>query len=272
MTEGLWCIILRRITPMPKITPVEEIKKRLPRYVRIIEDTYQAIGKPALFIDEHYGFFESSPKYVFRGYGHTNRNNSSCRRRRWTAGEFEKTLKSHVKLDKNTWAGYKTKARFIDSKYGEFWCSPHDVQSGCDHPVKKGEKTKSFWLEKYGAESPMLVREIYSKAKKSMRRSTCLTHWKTNEEVVCVGTYETRVVEHLNQEKIDFEWQPLIELPSGMKYYCDLYIKPLDLYVEIKGWWMQQRSKDKWEEFHSLYPNSELWNRPKLRSIGIMVK
>ena len=82
--------------------------------------------------------------------------------------------------------------------------------------------------------------------------------------------YEVKVVKYLNKSMIDFDWQIPFKRRDGKVYFCDLYIKKDNLYVEIKGHWMQEISKRKWKWFHRKYPNSKLWDQKKLRSMGIL--
>ena len=88
------------------------------------------------------------------------------------------------------------------------------------------EKYKNTCLEKYGVDSTNKVKEISLKQAKSQNHSYILHHWKTNEEIACVGSYEKKTVEFLNTNQIDYEWQskvfPIPEL--GKTYLPDLYL------------------------------------------------
>jgi hypothetical protein len=125
-------------------------------------------------------------------------------------------------------------------------------------------------LIRYGTLHPSQNRDIALKIAKSANKTQIKFHWKTNEELVCQGSYEVKVVEFLNINQIDFQWQSKIfTLPSGKTYRPDLYLVQQDLWVEIKGYFRDD-AKAKWEEFSKLYKNSELWDRKYLRNHKII--
>ena len=73
-------------------------------------------------------------------------------------------------------------------------------------------------LTKYGVENPMHHRDLSLKNAKSQNNSYVLYHWKTNEQIICQGSYERKVVEYFNKNKIEYQWQPKIfTMPNGKK-------------------------------------------------------
>ena len=54
-----------------------------------------------------------------------------------------------------------------------------------------------------------------------------------------------------------------------MTYRPDLYLIDQDLWVEIKGYWRTD-AKHKWDLFIKLRPNSKIWDKNKLKSMGII--
>jgi hypothetical protein len=147
---------------------------------------------------------------------------------------------------------------------------------GCEYSQQSSEvreKSKQTCLKRYGVENVMQNPELFKRMQRSKRKSITLKHWKTNEEIICVGTYEYSVVNWLNQNKIDYDWQVTFKIPNdenlgsikGKSYTVDLFVKgqnsviSVGTYVEIKGWWMQKSSKLKWEWFLSLLTNSSVW-------------
>jgi ribosomal protein S27AE len=107
-------------------------------------------------------------------------------------------------------------------------------------------------------------------AAKSQNNSFTLYHWKTNEGLVCQASWEKKVVEYFNKNKINFRWQPRSFLmPDGKKYYPDLYLFSTKKWVEIKGY-MREHNKVKWDWFHKERPNSELWDSIKLKQMKIL--
>ncbi len=131
-------------------------------------------------------------------------------------------------------------------------------------------------LLRYGVENTMWEPKMALKASRAQNNSHLLKHWKTGEEVVCVGSYEKRVIEYLNSNKINYKWQHKIfemRLLSGKKttYRPDLYLigkkKP---WVEIKGFFWDD-AEEKWSLFHTeIKPNSQLWNKEKLKELEIL--
>jgi len=137
---------------------------------------------------------------------------------------------------------------------------------------KVKEKHKNTCLAKYGVSNVSQVKEIQDKVAKSMNNSYTRYHWKTKNEINCVGKYEACVIDYLNSNAIDYIWKPLNFICSnGKRYFPDLYLIKRDIYVEIKGRFFND-AKEKWEDFKSHYPNSELWAKEELKKLGITDK
>lgn len=49
-------------------------------------------------------------------------------------------LPSHLSIDLTTYTKVRQKAKFIDSKYGEFWAVPYSIFAGCGHPLRGIDK------------------------------------------------------------------------------------------------------------------------------------
>jgi hypothetical protein len=148
---------------------------------------------------------------------------------------------------------------------------PYTVwQYGSGNPKNAQKKSKKTCLERYGVENVSQNPEIARKMARGFSTSTVRPHWKTGEELVCQASYELKVVEHLNAEKMDFLWQPeIFSMPNGKTYRPDLFLIKENKWVEIKGY-MRPHSQLKWDWFQSLYPNSELWDKKKLKEVGIL--
>jgi len=120
------------------------------------------------------------------------------------------------------------------------------------------ERFKQSCLEKYGVAHPMQNHEVALKNAKAQNNSFTTTHWKTGEEVVCQASYEKKVVEYLNENKIEYKWQhKTFTMPNGRTYRPDLYLigkrKP---WIEIKGYFRKD-AREKWDWFHEqVKPNS----------------
>lgn len=136
---------------------------------------------------------------------------------------------------------------------------------------EKKEKSKLTCLKKYGVEFPCQDPTIARDAAKARNKATIKYHWKTKEELVCVASYEAKVVNYLNKLKINYEWHPkTFSLSTGRKYTPDLYLVDQDLWIEIKGYFLDL-SFEKWTEFHTkIQTNSELWDTQKLKQMNIL--
>ena len=107
-------------------------------------------------------------------------------------------------------------------------------------------------------------------AAKKSNDSYTLYHWKTGEELVCKASYEKAVVEYLNLNKINFRWQSKTFKISNIRTYRpDMYLFSTKQWIEIKGYFWPN-AKKKWDWFHKEHPNSELWDKKKLKEIGIL--
>ena len=113
---------------------------------------------------------------------------------------------------------------------------------------------------------------VYSKGRHKMRTSSKVLYWLTNEELICVGSYEAKFVNWCNVNKIEFDWQIPHKMPDGRTYIIDAFIKNGDYantWIEIKGY-MYKIGKEKWEWFNSNNKNSLLWTKPILKQMGIL--
>ena len=132
------------------------------------------------------------------------------------------------------------------------------------------KKAKETIMARYGVEHVMQNPDIALKAAKSSNNSYILKHWLSNENIVCVASYEKMVISYLNKNYIDYNWQPQVfTMLDGRTYRPDLYLPDEDKWIEIKGYFRDD-AEEKWEWFHKEYPNSELWDKKKLKEAGIL--
>lgn len=108
------------------------------------------------------------------------------------------------------------------------------------------------------------------KAAKKQNTSKTLFHWKDGSQIDCVGSYEVKVIEWLNINKMEYLWKPkTFLLASGRKYTPDLFIVSLQSFVEIKGWWWN--SKSYFDEFvKQNLGKIELWDKTKLKQMRLI--
>lgn len=48
-----------------------------------------------------------------------------------------------------------------------------------------------------------------------------------------------------------------------------IFIEEQNVWVEIKGW-MRPTAQIKWDWFKTVYPTAELWDRKRLKNMGIL--
>jgi hypothetical protein len=183
-------------------------------------------------------------------------------------------LDENTDLDYSTYKSARTNMKFIDKEYGEWWAKPLNVIRGSVHPKRapdiKLERMKETSRAKYGVDFSAQNKDVALKTAKTLASTYIAYHWDSNEELICQGSWELKVVEFLNKNQINFLWQPQVfTMPSGATYRPDLFLIDDNLWVEIKGYW-RGKSKAKYEWFHSVYPNSEVWMSKELKNKGIL--
>lgn len=240
---------------------MEEIKRRIKEKhgntVVLDESTYTKVHAKCRFIDKDFGEFWTKPVKVFAGHGHDIRGRLKIiEKKTLSLDKVKQRIKEKhgdmVVLDESTYINTKIKAKFIDKDYGEWWAFPRDIFVGHGHD-----------------ERGLL------KAAKHSNNSYILYHWKTGEEVVCVASYEKKTIEYLNFNRINYIWQKAkFNLPPDgngkvKTFRPDCYLSDQDLWIEIKGYFRKD-AREKWEWFHKEYPNSELWDKNKLKELKIL--
>lgn len=256
---------------MPAPLTLEEISARV-RWqwdgVAILdESTYVDMKTPARFVDCDHGEWWAKPFHVMKGTGRhpVRARANTVAARRLSAREVNRRVqKRHdkrVSLREETYRGTHIKALFVDRDHGEWWAMPYSVMSGSGHPHGR-----------------------LKKAIATMRSYAPVLHWKTGEECCPASGFEHAVLVWLNKNKYDFDWQIPIETPmltlkrrQPVVYNVDFYIKSgpfADTFVEVKGTWTRRRNNDggkaKWNWFHSVHSNSQLWMRDDLQRLGII--
>ena len=144
---------------------------------------------------------------------------------------------------------------------------------GVDNPNKSQvvrDRIKKTTLEVYGVGHHMHDLTVALKVARSLNNHTLAVHWKTGEELLCQASYEAAVVEYFNANHIEFLWQPeVFHLPNGKTYRPDAYLIIEDKWIEIKGYF-RENAKEKWHLFQAEHPNSELWDKAKLKELQIL--
>ena len=275
MAKGQYLADYNRIN---KTYSVSDVKKKIFEIhgdsLSLMENTYINARTKALFVHKIYGEWWIEPTLLIK---RKTKHPNKIAINKLSIEDIKKRLKKRfgdeIILDESTYINTHQKARFIDRTYGEFYRTAKSVlKYGAMHPKKSVEKRQETMLKRHGAKNPQQVLKIALRTAKSANNSCVKYHWKTNEELICQGGYEPIVIDYLNQHKIDFEWQPKTFLmPDTKTYRPDLYLINENKWIEIKGW-MRKDAQEKWDWFQSIMPNSELWDRKKLRNRGINVK
>lgn len=237
----------------------------------IDESTYKSGKEKARFIDAVHGEFWCRPDQIPYILGHPLRG--LARKGQTLKHSFEEAYTaiqekwgSDVQLIE--YSGYNEKARFLHNKYGEWTATFCNVLKGHCHPLAGVERYKATMKQLYGAEHPSQSAEIHKRMVAGRGQSLFVRHWKSGEQMCCTASYEYAVLNRLNELKEDYSWQIRFELGlfDGIErvYFCDLYLPSKNLYVEIKGRFIGELNKQKWERFHDQHPNSELWLLPQV--------
>lgn len=178
-----------------------------------------------------------------------------------------------------------TRKRYLDSDYqpGDVVGTSTILERVEDSYSKSGRVNKRFKLKcdcgnEFISFKHTLTRNPFTscpncaqlKAAKKQNTTSIKIHWKTGQEIVCVGSYEAKVIDWLNAQKKEFQWKPkTFLLPSGKRYTPDLFINELNAYIEIKGYWWN--SKSYFDEFIAAnLGNIQLWNKSKLQSMKLI--
>lgn len=97
---------------------------------------------------------------------------------------------------------------------------------GVDNPLKNKEvkeKIKQTNIQKYGVDNPLKNKEIWKKS-------------QDNRQISSKSKLENNFLNYL---KLKYESDDIITQYKSKEYpyYCDFYIKPINLYIEIQGHW-----------------------------------
>jgi hypothetical protein len=144
---------------------------------------------------------------------------------------------------------------------------------GVDNPAKVPEiqeKIKQTNLERYGCHHVSQCPDIALKIARKTNIPSIKIHWKTGEELICQGSWEAKTVDYLNNNKVEYLWQPeIFKLSDGKTYRPDLFLVNENKWVEIKGYF-RDKAKKKWDEFVISHPNSEIWDKNRLKELNIL--
>lgn len=179
-------------------------------------------------------------------------------------------LKNNGKCLSVDYVNNKTKLLW-ECEFGHRWEASYDNilrETWC--PTCSPQKKKQTMMRLYGVAHPLQNKDIQDKAAKSSNNSGTIIHWKTGESCVWIASYERKTINYFNDNKINFLWQPKVFImPDGKTYRPDLYLVNEDLWIEIKGRWYNDAFQ-KWQWFHEKLPNSEVWDKKKLKELGIL--
>lgn len=127
-------------------------------------------------------------------------------------------------------------------------------------------KKQQTMMYRYGYKYTSQVPEFALKMALSQKSNYQAVNWETGEIVVCQSSYERRVVEYLNINKIRYESQIPFKLPAlNCTYFVDFFLPDSNTYIEVKGY-KREDGMIKYEEFKKYY-NIELWEKDKIAAI-----
>ena len=278
----------------------EAIKEIHGDVITIDESTFIRVDRKCKFIDKEYGEWETTPNHLIRrkqghkarglekakniwlekyGVDNPTKSKEIIEKRKNTCLErfgaiaplknIEVLGKSRATLMSNYGVTIPFKSKEIRDK-AENTCLE---RFGCLHPAQNSEvvrKMETTNMLRYGVKYAMKNHEIATRSAKNVKKSVVLKHWKTGEELVCVSSWEVKVAEHLNANKIEFQWQhETFTMPDERTYRPDLYLTQENKWIEIKGYFRKD-AEEKWNWFHKEHLNSELWDKTKLKKLKIL--
>lgn len=256
----------------------QDIIDILPTELSIEYSTYINANTKAKFIDIDFGEFWMVPAAIWnQGQGHPTRGKIKQKTnniKKFGGPSPAASKEVRAKMQSTTMERFGFNFASQSQEIKDKKCATSMNNYGVPYPIQHPDvqaRVVATCLERYGFNHHMNDPVIAKKSSMSGNTVTQQKHWKTGEVISCKASYERLVVEYLNQNQIDFQWQIPFRMPDGRLYICDLYIKSENKYVEIKGW-MRESSKVKWDWFKSEYPSSELWSRKELKMMGIILK
>ena len=120
---------------------------------------------------------------------------------------------------------------------------------GVDSPLKNKEvreKIKQTNIQKYGVDSPLKNKEIREKIKQTNIQKYGVDNplknkeiWKKSQDNRQISSKSKLENNFLNYLKLKYESDDIITQYKSKEYpyYCDFYIKSINLYIEIQGHW-----------------------------------
>lgn len=137
-----------------KLHHIDQVKKKFPDFVKILELTYVNTNTQAVFVDEIYGEFKAVPNYVIMHQsGHKERQRL---KKVSSISHIISQLPDFVSIDESSYINMFTLATFFDSKYGKFTARPINVlyqksrhPEAC-HKNSKGQIELQNYIESLG--------------------------------------------------------------------------------------------------------------------------
>jgi len=261
---------------------IDIIKQRLYKIhgntISIDESMYVNTNTKCRFIDKDYGEWWAVPNSILN-HGTKHRKRGLQKRKQTNLKKYgvenpsqyeEIKEKKKQTTMKNYGVENPSQDENIKKKKIETCLKNYGVENPSQNKTIRN-KQKATCMENHGVEYPSQNPEIALKQSRAQNNSFILKHWKTKEEIVCVASWEKKVVEYFNKNRINFKWQhKTFKMPNGKTFRPDCYLigkrKP---WIEIKGYFRDD-AKEKWEWFHKEYPNSELWDKKKLKEMKIL--
>lgn len=125
------------------------LQKQNRGFITLKDGTYKGMFKKAVFVDELYGEWEALPvNVVYHQKNHKKRALSIKKSRTLSYEDLQQKIQNifgdMVEIDASTYKNMKTKARFLDSKYGEWWETPNNViYNRRLHPARAKQTVKN---------------------------------------------------------------------------------------------------------------------------------
>lgn len=266
-----------RFRTLKRIGLIEAEKRLLDKHgdvIKIKPETWSNGSKTCTFVDVEFGEFENHLCNVLNGIGHPLRvKRSRSESQRLSIDQIRERVRSIHRSNVEVVGPYISMCHpclFRDIDFGEFTALPVNVCRGTGHIKRAVKRREQTSIERFGVNHPMQNTDVFLKHSRKQRHHYRAIHWRTQQDLDCIGTWELATVRWLNERQIDFIWQPkAFRMPDGRTYRPDAYIIDMDLWIDIKGYFPEV-SKKKCEWFKSIMPNFEIWSKDKLLEHGIL--
>lgn len=155
---------------MPNIIPLEKVKEKLPKFVKIVEETYKGIRYPAEFIDLDYNekFTTNVCSVIKLQHGCKSRSNKlrsetnlGMSKEKIPIDKIKQGLPDYLEIDESSYKGARYKARFFDKEY-KVWFEAYVGNVTRDGKAYCSERKRVEFIKSVAIPIEEIKRRIFS--------------------------------------------------------------------------------------------------------------